>query len=164
MPLYKLTNKKIQFSWTTQCEENFKKLKQKVQFNWTAQCKENLEKLKQSIADDAILTFPQFDKLFYLHTDASENAIDTVLSQKNEEDNLWPFTIKSKILFSVQRNCTTIDKEFYTIVWAVQKFHPHLLGQKLKKMSDLDCVSNKKLKVNHDFFYQMQALNALCWS
>ncbi len=117
MPLYKLTNKNIPFKWTEQCEENF-------------------EKLKQSIADDAVLSFPQFDKLFYLHTDASEYAIGAVLSQKDEEDNLRPITFESKILSAAQRNYATIEKEFYAIVWAVQKFRPYLLGQKFEILSD----------------------------
>ncbi len=75
-----------------------------MQFKWTEQCEKNFEKLKQSIADDAVLSFPQLDKLFYLHTDASEYAIGAVLSQKDEEDNLRPITFESKILCATQRN------------------------------------------------------------
>lgn len=117
LPLYKLTRKKFKFVWSEERENAFKKM-------------------KQSIKDNAVLAFPQFDKLFLLHTDASDYAIGAVLSQNDTQVNLRPITFESKIFSSAQKNYATIEKELYAIVWAVDKFRPYLLGQKFEILSD----------------------------
>ncbi|KAK7573978.1 hypothetical protein V9T40_011169 [Parthenolecanium corni] len=116
-PLYALTNKKTLFQWTEEHEKIF-------------------DQLKQSITDNAVLAFPQFDKIFYLHTDASDYAVGAVLSQKDDEGILQPITFESKVLNSAQKNYAVIEKELYAIVWAVKKFQLYLLGQKFEILSD----------------------------
>ncbi|GBM22032.1 Retrovirus-related Pol polyprotein from transposon 297 [Araneus ventricosus] len=67
-PLHKLTEARSSFNWIEECEKSF-------------------NSLKQALITSPILTYPRTDKEFILDTDASNEGIGAVLSQKigNEE-------------------------------------------------------------------------------
>ncbi|GBN83301.1 Retrovirus-related Pol polyprotein from transposon 297, partial [Araneus ventricosus] len=67
-PLHKLTEARTNFNWTEECEKSF-------------------NSLKQALITSPVLTYPRTDKEFILDTDASNEGIGAVLSQKigNEE-------------------------------------------------------------------------------
>ncbi|GBN95947.1 Retrovirus-related Pol polyprotein from transposon 297 [Araneus ventricosus] len=67
-PLHKLTEARSNFNWTEECEKSF-------------------NSLKQALITSPVLTYPRTDKEFILDTDASNEGIGAVLSQKigNEE-------------------------------------------------------------------------------
>ncbi|GBM89895.1 Retrovirus-related Pol polyprotein from transposon 412 [Araneus ventricosus] len=56
-------------------------------FNWTEECKKSFNSLKQALTKSPVLTYHRTDKEFILDTDASNEGIGAVLSQKirNEE-------------------------------------------------------------------------------
>ncbi|GBM27783.1 Retrovirus-related Pol polyprotein from transposon 297 [Araneus ventricosus] len=56
-------------------------------FNWTEECDKSFNSLKQALITSPVLTYPRTDKEFILDTDASNEGIGAVLSQKigNEE-------------------------------------------------------------------------------
>ena len=62
-PLHKLTEKGKKFVWSTECQHAF-------------------ELLKAKLTDTPILTYPDFSKPFILDTDASDQSIGAVLSQR----------------------------------------------------------------------------------
>ncbi|GBN90960.1 Retrovirus-related Pol polyprotein from transposon 297, partial [Araneus ventricosus] len=66
-------------------------------FNWTEECKKSFNSLKQALITSPILTYPRTDKEFILDTDASNEGIGAVVSQKigNEE---WVIAYFSKSL------------------------------------------------------------------
>ncbi|GBM15589.1 Transposon Ty3-I Gag-Pol polyprotein [Araneus ventricosus] len=68
-PLHKLTEARSNFNWTEECEKSF-------------------NSLKQALITSPVLTYPRTDKEFILDTDASNEGIGAVLSQKigNEEE------------------------------------------------------------------------------
>ncbi|GBN46382.1 Retrovirus-related Pol polyprotein from transposon 412 [Araneus ventricosus] len=67
-PLHKLTEAKLNFNWTDECEKSF-------------------NSLKQALTSSPILTYLRTDKDFILDADASNEGIGAVLSQNigNEE-------------------------------------------------------------------------------
>ncbi|GFS41452.1 retrovirus-related Pol polyprotein from transposon 297, partial [Nephila pilipes] len=59
----------------------------KSNFNWTEDCQKSFNSLKQALTTSPVLTYPRTDEDFILDTDARNEGIGAVLSQKigNEE-------------------------------------------------------------------------------
>ncbi|GBM54291.1 Transposon Ty3-G Gag-Pol polyprotein [Araneus ventricosus] len=72
-------------------------------FNWTEECEKSVNSLKQALITSPILTYPWTNKEFILDTDASNEGIGALLSQKigNEECVIAYF---SKSLGKPERN------------------------------------------------------------
>ena len=61
--------------------------------------------------------------------DTSDFAMSTVLGQRI--DNKWHVIYySSRTLNDAQMKYTTTEKEFLAVVFALEKFHPYLLGSK----------------------------------
>ncbi|GBO07677.1 Retrovirus-related Pol polyprotein from transposon 297 [Araneus ventricosus] len=115
-PLHKLTEARLNFNWTEECEKSF-------------------NSLKQSLITSPVLTYPRTDKEFILDTDASNEGIGAVLSQKigNEGCVIAYF---SKSLGKPERNYCVTRKELLGIVKSIEHFHYYLYGRKFLLRSD----------------------------
>ncbi|GBN25236.1 Retrovirus-related Pol polyprotein from transposon 297 [Araneus ventricosus] len=82
-----------------------------------------------------VLTYPRTDKEFILDTDASNEGIGAVLSQKigNEECVIAYF---SKSLGKPERNYCVTRKELLAIVKSIEHFHHYLYGRKFLLRTD----------------------------
>ena len=78
-----------------------------VQFKWTSECQNAFEKLKHILCTSPILAFPNDTDQFIVDTDASLHSIGAVLSQvQNGVERVIAYG--SKVLSKQQRNyCTT---------------------------------------------------------
>jgi hypothetical protein len=56
---------------------------------WTEECGAAFVTLKEALTTAPMLVFPDFELLFYLHTDASKRAIGVVLSQRTPAGEEW---------------------------------------------------------------------------
>jgi len=66
---------------------------------------------------------------------ASDFAIGVVLRQHiNNKQHVIYYS--SRTLNVAQLNYTTIEKEFLAVVFALEKFHPYLLGSKITIFTD----------------------------
>ncbi|GBM50685.1 Retrovirus-related Pol polyprotein from transposon opus [Araneus ventricosus] len=94
-PLHKLTEARSNFNWTEECEKSF-------------------NSLIQALTTSPVLTYPRTDKEFILDTDASNEGIGAVLSQKigNEECVIAYF---SKSLGKPERNYCITRKELLAL-------------------------------------------------
>ncbi|GBM74824.1 Transposon Ty3-I Gag-Pol polyprotein [Araneus ventricosus] len=115
-PLHKLTEARSNFNWTEECEKSF-------------------NSLKQALITSPVLTYPRTDKEFILDTDASNEGIGAVLSQKigNEECVIAYF---SKSLGKPERNYCVTRKELLAIVKSIEHFHHYLYGRKFLLRTD----------------------------
>jgi len=65
-------------------------------FEWTNQRNEDFENLRKELASpNLVLQFPDFEKMFYLNTNASKSAPGAVLSQEDTEGNRRPIAYAS---------------------------------------------------------------------
>ncbi|GBO06902.1 Transposon Ty3-G Gag-Pol polyprotein [Araneus ventricosus] len=124
-PLHKLTEARSNFNWTEECEKSF-------------------NSLKQALITSPVLTYPRTDKEFILDTDASNEGIGAVLSQKigNEECVIAYF---SKSLGKPERNYCVTRKELLAIVKSIEHFYHYLYGRKFLLRTDhasLRCLLN----------------------
>jgi hypothetical protein len=74
-----------------------------------------------------MLIFPDFNKVFEIHTDASDYQLGSVISQDQK-----PIAFYSKKLTAAQRNYTVGEREMLSNVKTLNEFCTMLLGHKLK--------------------------------
>lgn len=104
-------------------------------FNWDDKCEESFTNLKNILITEPILQYPNFEKTFILTTDASNEAIGSVLSQGKIGEDL-PIAYYSRTLNKAECNYSTSEKELLSIVDSVKHFRPYLFGQKFTIVTD----------------------------
>jgi len=98
----------------------------KVVFVWNEEVQKAFEKVKHKIANDAMLTHPDFSKTFEIHADDSLLQIGGVISQDKK-----PIAFFSKKLNSAQRNCPITENELLSIVETLKEYKYLLLGWRI---------------------------------
>lgn len=101
---------------------------QTTKVRWNEEQEIAFSTLIQKLSSSPILSLPDFEKAFFLGTDASEAGIGAVLLQEQGEFK-FPISYASKKLLDREKRYSVIEKECYAIVWAVQKFRSYLYGK-----------------------------------
>ena len=110
--------------------ESLKKVKGNI--TWTSALEHSFNTVRHAIAHAPLLHFPDFNKPFFLATDASSLGIGGVLYQPNsanediQANNI--IAICSKKLNDTQRRYSTYKKELYAIVYCLRQFHAYIWG------------------------------------
>jgi len=102
-----------------------------TQFKWTDIEQTAFDTIKRIISRDTLLTYPDFNKPFILHTDASHEQLGAVISQDNK-----PIAFYSRKLSETQKHYTTMERELLSIVETFKEFRNILLGQKIIVYTD----------------------------
>lgn len=97
-----------------------------VPWKWTDTEQKAFEAIKQMISKETLLTFPNFQKPFHVHADASKYQLGAVISQDNH-----PIAFYSRKLTSAQINYTTGERELLSIVETLKAYRNILLGQQI---------------------------------
>src|SRR5207249_731991 len=92
--------------------------------------------LKQGVCDSVTLHCPRRDQSFIIRTDASDYAVGCCLAQVNEEGQEMPIAFASSKLSDVQTRWSTIEKEAYAVIYALQKFDTLVFGSRIELYSD----------------------------
>ena len=85
-------------------------------------------KIKEKFIDTIMVNHPDFQRNFYLQTDASNIALGAELYQEGEDQEHQTIAFASRTLLAAEKNYTTTEKELLSIVFAVKKFCTYLLG------------------------------------
>ncbi|CAJ1938684.1 unnamed protein product, partial [Cylindrotheca closterium] len=83
------------------------------------------------MAKETLLHYPDFNKPFEIHTDASKYQIGAVITQDSK-----PIAFYSRKLRDGQHNYTTTERELLAIVETLKEFQTILLGHKIKVYTD----------------------------
>lgn len=106
-------------------------------------------------SEEVILTYPDFNKEFDIHTDASDLQLGAVISQKDENGNGCPVTFYSRKLIPVQRCYTTTEQELLSVIEMLHEFKNVLLGYLINVYMD-------HKNITHDaFLYSSDCV--MCW-
>lgn len=97
--------------------------RQDVPFCWTMSCQNAFQQLKDALVSSPVLVYPDFQKEFVLHTDASKEGLGAVLEQIQDDGRLHPIAYASS-----ERNYGITDMEALGVVWASKYFCTYLLG------------------------------------
>jgi hypothetical protein len=99
-------------------------LLRKNAFKWSDDADKAFHKLKHAVTHPPVLRLPDFTKPFMIECDASGLGIGAVLMQEGQPIDFMSQALKGKALFY-----STYEKELLSLVSAVQKWRPYLLGQ-----------------------------------
>jgi len=69
-----------------------------------------------------VLRIPKIGEPFVLHTDASGVAVGATLGQLDQNDVEQPLALASHKLTGPQCAWSTVEREAYAIIWALDKF------------------------------------------
>jgi hypothetical protein len=104
---------------------------QKTKFHWADEHEAAFKKVKEQMAQEAMLTYPQFDKPFTVYTDASEKQIGGVVTQEGK-----PLGYFSRKLTDTQRRYPVTEQELLAITETLKYFKHMLFGHKIIVKTD----------------------------
>jgi hypothetical protein len=105
-----------------------KLLKKEVKFQWNKDFQKGLDVLKHKLVTVPILVFPDWQKYFQVHVDASSIALGVVLAQPREGELDHLIAFSSRHFSNTEKNYMTIEREVLEMVYSLQKFRHYLLG------------------------------------
>ncbi|CAM4534652.1 unnamed protein product [Lepidochelys kempii] len=85
---------------------------------------------------DPVLRAPDFDKPFLVTTDASNCGVGAVLMQEGPDQESHPVVFLSKKLSERESNWSVSKKEYYAIVYALEKLRPYVWGRHFHLQTD----------------------------
>ena len=100
----------------------------KDKLEWSTEADQAFEILKTAFTSAPILTHPDFQKPFFLESDASDFALGAVLSQHGEDGRLHPVAFHSRKFTAAEINYEIHDKELLAIVDSFQEWRHFLEG------------------------------------
>jgi len=103
-------------------------------------CVKAFNTLKQKLITTPILIFPNWDKDFEVYVDASNMAIGSILSQKDDNGRDHPIYFASRQLNAAERNYFVTEQEALGMIFSVQKYRHYLLGYKFTFHVDHDAL------------------------
>ncbi|XP_037803935.1 uncharacterized protein LOC119598356 [Penaeus monodon] len=103
--------------------------------NLTPDLVKRIDELKYLLINAPILTLPDYEKIFYLRTDASDTGLGAVLLQK-VDGVLMPIAYASRKLSDSEGRYAVIEREALAIVWAIKKFWCYLYGREFVLQTD----------------------------
>ena len=110
-------------------------LKANVEFHWGVKQEKAFQDLKDRLIRRPILSYPNFEKDFFVACDASDVGLGAVLLQR-EQNKLMPLSFASRVLTPAERNYSVTERELLAVVWAMRKFRHTILGFPVHVITD----------------------------
>jgi hypothetical protein len=111
-------------------------MKKNVRYEWTEGCQSAFEEIKMILIQNPILRFPNFEKEFFLHCDASNVGIGVILCQLDDEKNEYVVAYASRTLSQEERNYTTTERECLAVLFGIKQFKPYIYGKHFTVYTD----------------------------
>jgi hypothetical protein len=111
-------------------------LQKEVRFEWSGAGQRAFEKLKGKLSTALVLSYPDFDRKFYVETDASGSGLGAVLEQQQEDGELHPVAYACRSLTPLKKRYGVSELEALGVVWALERFRAYLLGHKTVVYTD----------------------------
>jgi hypothetical protein len=105
-------------------------------FKWDDVHNNVFENIKEKLTTAPILAFPDFEKHFYVTTDASKIAIAAVLSQKDANGRDQPIAYASRSLKGSEERYSNTDRELLATMYGITQFRPYIWGRKFTLITD----------------------------
>ncbi|GFY35939.1 retrovirus-related Pol polyprotein from transposon 297 [Trichonephila clavipes] len=103
---------------------------------WSKEAENAFKELKTALCGITELQVPDIEKPYYLHTNASQEAVGCCLGQLDGKDNIHPIDLGSQELNPSQQKWSAIEREAYAIIWALKRFETLLCGAKIFSLTD----------------------------
>ncbi|XP_033236139.1 uncharacterized protein [Drosophila pseudoobscura] len=110
-------------------------LRKDRQWKWSEEQEKAFEELKIRLTEAPVLACPDFSEKFSLQTDASEQGLGAVLTQKiRDEERVIAYA--SRRLSKAEENYSVTEKECLAIVWSIRKLRCYLEGYRFDVITD----------------------------
>ncbi|KAL5775969.1 hypothetical protein ACOSP7_013526 [Xanthoceras sorbifolium] len=106
-------------------------LRKDCKWVWSDACQTAFEKLKLAVSSEPVLSLPDFEKPFEVHTDASDRALGGVLVQEGH-----PVAFESRKLKDVEQRYSAHEKEMAAVIHCLDTWRHYLLGTKFTVVTD----------------------------
>lgn len=93
---------------------------------------EAFETLKESLITAPVLAYSSYKKSFIVCTDASDKAVEAVLSQLHDDEREHPAYFSSRILSKAETKYSSFERRALAVIFALVKFRYYLLYKMLK--------------------------------
>ena len=103
---------------------------------WGEKEEEAFTKLKAALTSETILFHPDFDRHFYVITDASKLGLGAVLAQIDKDGNERVVEYISRALQQAEKAWNTTELEALGVLWACETFRPYVYGRKFTVVTD----------------------------
>jgi len=104
-------------------------------FLWTEQCQTAFDTLKQRLVSAPVMSAPNFDLPFTIHTDASAVGLGAVLLQTvNGRQQVIQYATRA--LSKREQKFSTVERECLAVVRAVEKFRPYVEASHFTVLAD----------------------------
>jgi hypothetical protein len=100
-------------------------------WKWGEEEQNAFDTMKRVMSKETLLVYPDFNKEFVIHTDASHTQLGAVISQDGK-----PIAFYSRKLNPAQMRYTTTERELLSIVETLKEFRSILLGYKIVVHTD----------------------------
>jgi len=100
-------------------------------FTWNDEHQKSFESVRDILCTSHVLRVPCLGKPFTLHTDASDCAVGSTLSQLDDDVVVEPLAFASQKLSGCQHSWSTIEREAYAIFWALNRFRKLVYGTRV---------------------------------
>jgi len=102
-----------------------------TKWKWEPQHPKAFAMAKRIIAKETLLAYPNFNKPFQIHTNASHYQLGAVVSQEGK-----PIAFCSRKLNPAQTRCTISERELLSIAETLKEHRNMLLGQHIEVFTD----------------------------
>jgi transposase InsO family protein len=138
-------------------------LRKGTKFKWGEAQETAFRDIKEAMRQDLLLAHPDFSKPFILRTDASKVGMGACLSQITKKGE-HIIACRSKTFKSAQRSYSTVAREAFALVWALDKFRDYLDGQEFVLETDHRALTWLHKFRNSSQHLMSWALRVQAWS
>ncbi len=103
-------------------------LRKNTKFKWTDDHTKAWKEVRTAVADAKWLIWPDYEKPFYVMSDASERGIGASLMQQDSDGNFLPICVYSRILKDYESRYSPTQLEMLALKSAMRKFEPYIEG------------------------------------
>jgi len=111
-------------------------LRKAAKWNWTPECEKAFNSLRRVITSSSVLTHYDSRLPLVLDCDASSFGIGAALSHIMPDGSQRPIAFASKTLTPTEKLYSQIEREAYSIIFGVKKFHRYIFGRKFELVTD----------------------------
>ena len=111
-----------------------------VPFVWTEECQKAFEAVKRSLVSAPLLQPPDWEKEFFLWTNASLLGLGAVLEQEITGGKRAPIAYASRATTTAEKKYGVSELEVAALVYALEHFEVYLLGNQVTVYTDLKAL------------------------
>ena len=120
---------------------------------WSDIHQEAFDLVKQTLARETMLSYPDYNDVFEIYTDASSRQLGAVITQKGK-----PLAFFSRKLNDAQQKYSVTELELLSIVECLKEFKGMLWGQRIKVFTDHKNLVRDALGLTCDRVYRWRLL------